>query len=542
MLFNSVEFFVFLAILYVAYLTLRHRGQNTLLLIGSYIFYGWWDVRFLFLIVVSTVVDYWCGLLIDRGTVAKRERGIASTWLILSSLAFLLIDWKVALQLASGSSSGSTESILRDGGLLIFCGSVVAVILANLVYTKFVAIEEARRRKLALLLSVVVNLGILSFFKYFNFFIENIEDVIAAFGGEPENFRLDIVLPVGISFYTFQTMSYTIDVYRRRLEATSNFFDFALFVSFFPQLVAGPIERAVNLIPQVCSPRRLSRDQTFRGLHLILYGLFKKVAIADSVARTVDQVYGSSGAVSFADVVIGTVFFAVQIYGDFSGYSDIARGTAKLLGFDLMMNFRNPYFSQNPKEFWTRWHISLSSWLRDYLYFSLGGNRGARGKTYRNLLATMLLGGLWHGAAWNFVFWGLYQGTILCIHRMAMNVVWVTKILGRVPVVAKMICFFGVTCYGWLLFRATSVGQIGDFTWTLLTDVGNLDFGASPPRAAAVFALPVLGVIELVEFRGNRPFYQSLPIPIWTGVYAVLLLGLAMGLVNEAAQFIYFVF
>ena len=236
-------------------------------------------------------------------------------------------------------------------------------------------------------------------------------------GIEGHQLHLNIVLPVGVSFYTFQSLSYTIDIYRKQFKPTDRFFDFALFVAYFPQLQAGPIERGRQLIPQLSRPRLLNIDQISRGMYLIVLGFFKKIAIADGVAPIVDQVFGSNGRVSWIDVIVGAVLFAVQIYCDFSGYTDIARGLSKMFGIDLMVNFNQPYFATNPQDFWRRWHISLSTWLRDYLYVPLGGNRGGLLFVCRNLMITMLLGGLWHGAAWNFVLWGFYQGALLCTYR-----------------------------------------------------------------------------------------------------------------------------
>ena len=291
-------------------------------------------------------------------------------------------------------------------GWYVFGGSIALYALLEIVQPAVGRLSEVRRRKLCVVVSVVANLGILGVLKYFDFFVESAEDLARVLGADPHWLRLDVILPVGISFYTFQTMSYTLDLYRRQLEPSERFLDFALYVSFFPQLVAGPIERARNLLPKISAPRSLSFDDTTRGLFLIILGFMKKVAIADGVAPAVDSVFNSGGSVSSLDVTLGTLLFAVQIYGDFSGYSDIARGTARLFGIDLMTNFRLPYFSANPQEFWSRWHISLSSWLRDYLYIPLGGNRLGASRTYRNLMTTMLLGGLWHGAAWNYVLWG----------------------------------------------------------------------------------------------------------------------------------------
>src|SRR5581483_2075169 len=283
--------------------------------------------------------------------------------------------------------------------------------------------------------------------------------------------HLNIVLPVGVSFYTFQSLSYTIDIYRRQFKPTDRFTDFALFVSYFPQLQAGPIERARQLIPQLSKARTIGLAQISAGLYLIILGFFKKVAIADGVSPVVDQIFSSSGKITWIDVVVASVLFAMQIYCDFSGYTDIARGISKLLGIELIVNFNQPYFATNPQEFWRRWHISLSTWLRDYLYVPLGGNHGSLVFVCRNLMITMLLGGLWHGAAWNFVLWGFYQGMLLCLYRLwreyrpteRVTVVtaatWTAARSLSVKVAAN-VAFFVCVCYGWLLFRAHSFTQI----------------------------------------------------------------------------------
>jgi D-alanyl-lipoteichoic acid acyltransferase DltB (MBOAT superfamily) len=281
--------------------------------------------------------------------------------------------------------------------------------------------DSDRRRKRWLMVSVFTNLGILGFFKYFGFFVESAEGLLALVGLKAHLPTLKIVLPVGISFYTFQTMAYTIDVYRRRMPAVRELSLFALYVSYFPQLVAGPIERPQTLIPQLRAPKKVDAEMLRTGLLMIFLGLVRKVGIADVVAPTVDLIYEAPESASSSALVLGTVLFAIQIYCDFSGYSYIARGVSRLLGIELMENFRHPYFATNITDFWRRWHISLSSWLRDYLYIPLGGNRGSRAFVYRNLFLTMLLGGLWHGAAWTFVVWGAIHGLALAIHKAWME-------------------------------------------------------------------------------------------------------------------------
>jgi alginate O-acetyltransferase complex protein AlgI len=362
------------------------------------------------------------------------------------------------------------------------------------------------------------------------------------------------VLPVGVSFYTFQSLSYTIDIYRRVFKPTDRFFDFALFVAYFPQLQAGPIERARQLLPQLSSPRHITLDQTSRGLYLIVLGFFKKIAIADGVSPVVDQIFATTGQVSWIDVVIGTVLFAVQIYCDFSGYTDVARGVSKLFGINLVVNFNQPYFATNPQDFWRRWHISLSSWLRDYLYVPLGGNRGNLAFVCRNLMITMILGGLWHGAAWNFVLWGFYQGLTLCIYR-----IWTEQRNQRSPAqksaqprtvernplrhLMATAGFFVVICYGWLLFRAHSLAQIVKFSSLLVTDFGNLSYGAGTPRLSALLGMSLLSAMEVAQYwKADSHFYQRFPVAFRGLLIAAMIAVTLIGMSNEPAQFIYFQF
>lgn len=473
MTFVSLVFLAFMLVLYPLYLLLPHRGQNRLLLVGSLVFYGWWDWRFLALIGFTTTLDWWVG----------------------QSLA---------------------------------------------------ATDDPRRRRALLLLSVIANLGVLGFFKYFNFFAASLQAALAPFGIHPGWTALNIILPVGISFYTFQSMSYSFDVYRRHMPACRSWADYVTFVAFFPQLVAGPIERAVDLLPRVQAPRRITRDAFTRGLFLILLGLFKKIAVSDGVAGSVDAIYNATHAVSGADVRLATWLFAAQIYCDFSGYSDIARGVAKILGFDLMTNFDQPYVAVNPSEFWRRWHISLSTWLRDYLYIPLGGNRGGEARTYRNLMATMVLGGLWHGAAWNYVLWGVYQGAILCVHRLWSSATGSARAAATAGWVRalKVAFFFQVVCYGWLLFRARSFEQIVSFTRGALLD-WKQPAHVPPPSLPALAGLALVVALEAWQAgaaRGHARFYRSWPAPVRGAVYAALVTILFMGLSNAPSQFIYFQF
>jgi len=473
MLFNSLDFLFFFALLIPAYYALGRffsfRAQNMLLLVGSYYFYAYWDYRFLGLIVLSTVVDYFVGLR------------------------------------------------LQDT-------------------------EDEPTRKRWLWVSVCVNLGMLAIFKYLGFFVDSFIDAANALGVEAHRPTLGILLPVGISFYTFQTMSYTIDIYRRKLEPTTSFADFALFVAFFPQLVAGPIERARALLPQLQSERTFHLDRFREGLHLMVWGMFKKVFVADQVAKIVDPVFTGEVSASGIDMYIVLVAFAMQIYGDFSGYTDIARGVAKVMGIDLMLNFNLPYISKHPSEFWERWHISLSSWLREYLYFSLGGNRLGVVKTYRNLMLTMLLGGLWHGAAWNFVIWGAFHGSILMIWHRIQSQIGRDYRWGRVQSAIAIVTMFQFTLLGWLFFRATSAAQIADFTTTLLTD-WRITENTGDWGMHVVFYCWFLWGIQMLQWRsGNLNWILDRNAFVQTAFYVYCVLGIAQFFGGPGAEFIYFQF
>lgn len=543
MLFNTPVFFAFLAVVYGLYRVLPHRGQNLMLLGASYVFYGWWDVRFLFLIALSTAVDYCMGLIVGRGTVHESERKNIALYLLLAALVFAGIYWP-AIQNSAWVDAGWFQWKLF---VVVGLGAAILVAVGNFVINWLESLDDARRQHAGTVISVVTNLTILGVFKYFNFFIGSAEVLASELGLNADLLRLDIVLPVGISFYTFQTLSYTIDVHRKKIKATESFGDFALFVAYFPQLVAGPIERASRLLPAISNKRTITFADTTQGLHLIALGLFKKVAIADGLAVTVDSIFGSQGAVSGLDVLIGTLAFTFQIYADFSGYSDIARGTSRLFGIQLMLNFRTPYFSTDPQDFWKRWHISLSSWLRDYLYISLGGNRGGVSKTYRNLMLTMILGGLWHGAAWNFVLWGIYQGALLCVHRIwslgYQSGKFLSGFRGQLNGFVSAMIFLPLVAYGWLLFRAESWGQIIGFTTSLLTwREGGL--GGELPRLSAIVGLPILLFHDALEFfyRNDEAFIHRRPKVLRGMLYAGFIFCIMLGLSNEGAQFIYFAF
>ena len=464
MLFNSFIFLAFFAITYGLYLVLQTRSQNRMLLVASYIFYGWWDVRFLSLLLISTAVDYFCGL------------GIQAS-------------------------------------------------------------EQRKKRQFFLTLSICSNLGILFFFKYFGFFAENLTAALAVLGISADPQFIRIVLPVGVSFYTFQTMSYTIDVYRREMQATRNFLDFALFVSFFPQLVAGPIERASLLLPQIQGHRILRYNQIRQGCWLILFGYYKKVVLADNLAVFVNDVFNAPSEAYGLVIPLATLAFAFQIYGDFSGYSDIARGISKLMGIELMQNFRRPYFAVNPSDFWRRWHISLSTWLRDYLYIPLGGNRKGPFRTYFNLSLTMLLGGLWHGAAWNFVAWGAFHGLLLIVHRIIPKS---EHERGGFKHALHIFLYFPLTLFSWMLFRVNSLHDLPTLirnTFDPFHLTGKLCL-----LTTIIYALPLLLLDVAQERAGNEFVIKTWPRYIRFAVYMTLAAIIFLCGVMQNDAFIYFQF
>ncbi len=393
MLFNSLDFAVFLPIVFILFWFVTNKNlklQNFLIVIASYTFYGWWDWRFLSLIVFSTVVDYSIGVLLSKE-------------------------------------------------------------------------ERVLKRKILLWTSIAVNLGFLGFFKYYNFFLDNFISAFSFFGMEINANSLNIILPVGISFYTFQTLSYTIDVYKRKLEPTKDIVAFSAFVSFFPQLVAGPIERATNLLPQFYKKRQFDYSKAVDGMRQILWGLFKKIVIADNCAQYANEIFNNSADYGGSTLVLGALFFTFQIYGDFSGYSDIAIGTSRLFGFNLMQNFAFPYFSRDIAEFWRRWHISLSTWFRDYLYIPLGGSRGGTSMKIRNTFIIFIVSGFWHGANWTFVIWGalnaLYFLPLMLFNTNRNNIgeIAAGRSLPQMKEFFGIITTFTMIVFSWIFFRADNI-------------------------------------------------------------------------------------
>jgi len=405
MLFNSIDFALFLPIVFVIYWFLVNKNirvQNGFIVVASYFFYACWDWRFLFLILFSTLTDYIVGLYLNR-------------------------DY------------------------------------------------SPKKRKIILAISIVVNLSFLGFFKYCNFFIENFIDVFRLFGSELNIQTLKIILPVGISFYTFQTMSYTIDIYRKRIKATSDFIAFAAFVGFFPQILSGPIERAANLLPQFCAKRTFDYQKAVDGLRQMLWGLFKKVVIADTAAIYVNQIFEQSTTLSGSTLAVGVVLFSFQIYADFSGYSDIAIGTARLFGINLRQNFSYPNFSRSVPEFWRRWHISLSSWFRDYLYIPLGGSKGNMWMKIRNVFIIFLVSGFWHGANWTFICWGglnaiyMLPSMIRKTNRKYLDVVAQEKLLPSLQDVFNIFLTFILITFSRIFFRSSDMAQAFQFVKSIFS-------------------------------------------------------------------------
>jgi D-alanyl-lipoteichoic acid acyltransferase DltB (MBOAT superfamily) len=475
MLFNTLQFFVFFAIVFTLYLRLDHRWQNRLLLFASYIFYGTWSVKFLLLLLVSTILDYICA-----------------------------------------------QQMYRS--------------------------QTLRRRKAFLCVSVCANLGLLGFFKYYNFFVGSLQDLFTRLWWGFTAPYLDIILPVGISFYTFQTMSYTIDIYRGTIKPAPDLFSFSLYVTFFPQLVAGPIERADRLLPQVLQPRTVTCERIYYGAFLIFWGLFQKVFVADNLARIVDPVFARAAPYNGVEVLVAVYAFTIQIFCDFAGYSNMARGLGHCMGFELMVNFRYPYFSSNPRELWQRWHISLSTWIRDYLFKALGGYSKGSGRAVRNLLLSFFLAGLWHGANWTFIVWGVFHGFLLVLYML------LCPVLSRVPepvnrmtaslwLGLRIIGFYHLWCLGALVFRAQSITQ----AWQMLS---GLFFHFQPEMAAIcpilydlVFYSWIIIAIQYLEFRsGDVDVMIHWPVWARTLFYFYCFYLLFMFGVQGGEQFYYFQF
>ncbi len=428
-----------------------------------------------------------------------------------------------------------------------FLGLLVGSTLVDFTVGRLLAGITSRRTRLVLLCaSLGFNLTMLGFFKYFNFFADNLHIVFASLGWRLDFVTMRVLLPVGISFYTFVTMSYVIDVYRREIPPTRDLVDFAVFVAYFPHLVAGPILRASRLLPQIDRPRHVTREQLRDGAWLIAWGFFQKIFVADNLAPLANAVFDSTAHPTGINTMLGVYAFAFQIYGDFAGYSNIARGTSKLMGIELIENFRFPYFVRTPQEFWRHWHISLSTWLRDYLYIPLGGGRGGAWKTRRNLLITMVLGGLWHGAAWTFVVWGVYHGVLLVVYRAADRVAVVRRwLLGPSPAarVLGWAVMFHLTCYGWFIFRSRSAAQLWHLTGAVFTGFAPASVDTTALLVPLLLYTTPLLVVHVCEaYYDDLLAVPRLPVGVRYSLYAATFyLTMLFGNFG-GAEFIYFQF
>lgn len=479
MLFNSFAFFVFLPIVFVIYWALRNnlKAQNLFVLASSYVFYGWWDWRFLALIFVSSIADYSLGILLDKET-------------------------------------------------------------------------QQRKRKLYLTASIIVNIGILGFFKYFNFFIDAFSSLISSFGLEPNLPSLQIILPVGISFYTFQTLSYTIDIYKRKIEPTKDVIAFFAFVSFFPQLVAGPIERAKNLIPQFLRKRTFDVYAASDGMRQILWGFFKKIVIADNAAVFVNDIFANYPDHSGGTLFIGAVLFGFQIYGDFSGYSDIAIGTARLFGFNLMQNFAFPYFSRDIAEFWRRWHISLSTWFRDYVYIPIGGSRVVRWKQFRNVLVIFIVSGFWHGANYTFLAWGTAHALMFIPllvtnnNRKHTKDIETKEFIRNPLILLKVLVTFTLVTLAWVFFRAPTITDASHYLQIVFTSLfEGYTLKANMLREPVFYGIIVMLIFEWWHRKEKFGLQiKSWPLVLRWGTYiSIAFFIFLFGKFNQT-EFIYFAF
>lgn len=482
MFFNSIDFAIFLTVVFTLYWFTAQRNlklQNFLIVASSYVFYGWWDWRFLSLILFSTLIDYSIGLKLSNE-------------------------------------------------------------------------KNDTKRKLLLWLSLSVNLGFLGFFKYYNFFLDNFITAFSFFGQPIDQQGLDIILPVGISFYTFQTLSYTIDLYKKKLKPAKDFIAFSAFVSFFPQLVAGPIERATNLLPQFYKQRKFDYTSAVDGMRQILWGLFKKIVIADNCAQFANEIFNNSADMNGSTLVLGALFFTFQIYGDFSGYSDIAIGTSRLFGFNLKQNFAFPYFSRDIAEFWRRWHMSLTTWFRDYLYIPLGGSRGGNAVKIRNTFIIFIVSGLWHGANWTFIAWGalnaIYFLPLLLTknNRVNLDLVAKGKPLPNLKELFLMLLTFSLTMFAWIFFRADSISHALNYISEIFSPT-ILSLPEFSSKNRALMTLILVSIFVLIEWQGREyqfaiaNFGLKWKRPLRYAVYILITITIFLFSDNEQ-EFIYFQF
>lgn len=485
MLFNSFEFLLFLPIVFAGYwFVFRGRSvQNLFVVAASYIFYGWWDMRFLLLIFLTTLLCFGAGRMIR----VSQSRSIRK-WI---------------------------------------CG-----------------------------LNIAANVAILCFFKYFDFFSENLLLLFSQFGYQLDWFTLDVLLPVGISFYTFQAISYPIDVYRGKIGATTDFVAFTAFISFFPQLVAGPIERSTNLLPQFLHKRTFDYSRAVDGCRQMLWGFFKKIVIADNCAMFANTIFADYANCTPAALWLGAFLFTFQIYGDFSGYSDIAIGVAKLFGVELKRNFHYPYFSRDIAEFWRRWHISLNTWFRDYVYIPLGGSRCSKAKVLRNTMIIFLLSGLWHGANWTFIIWGAFHGLLFLPlivagkNRRFMDAPAAGRIMPSVGEFLSMAVTFVLVMMGWIMFRADNVAEgfgyikacfVADASAT--TTISALLAGSQTQLILTIFSIAVLQLTDWTQRAKSfgLQICEGRPAVVRWGIY-IALIFIIIVFAGEQAQFIYFQF
>lgn len=472
MLFNSFEFAIFLPIVFLLYWFVFNKSiklQNFFLLVVGYVFYGWWDWRFLFLIAFSTLFDFTIGIQLDKTT-------------------------------------------------------------------------NDRKRKLLFIASCIVNIGFLGFFKYFNFFIKNFISAFETMGYHISTVSLKIILPVGISFYTFQSLSYTTDIYRRKMKPTTDFISFAAFISFFPQLVAGPIERAFHLLPQFHVKRNFNTQEAVNGMRQILWGLFKKIVIADTLSTYVDQIFASYDILPGSTLLLGAIYFSVQIYCDFSGYSSIAIGTARLFGFTLLQNFNYPYFSMSVAEFWRKWHISLTSWFRDYVYIPMGGSRGIVAKTMFNTLFVFTLSGFWHGANWTFIVWGLLNGLFIIPNvLMKQNKNLNTTSTTRFFRIVSIIITFSLITFTWIFFRSNSLSEAFHYIACMFSK----SLFKYPIQHGMSLTIPLITLLFSIEWlRKNevKAFLpQSFPTLFRWSLYLVMII-VCLAFFKQNQSFIYFQF
>ncbi len=527
MLFNSWVFATFFALFFPVYLLVRKniRARNVWLLLASYIFYGWWNPRFVTLLAILAAVDYLAALGVAGKPVTHYDR--------FKGAAFTITTTAISALFVGADGPYLLKITLCFVALLVIATYIIA------------ATPVEKQRRYWLYLSIFANLGVLVYFKYCNFFLDSVQTALDAIGWHIDKFTLNVILPIGLSFHVFQGISRTFDCYRGEIKPEGSLTTVATYLAFFPQLVAGPIERAAHLIPQFETELSLNLKMFTSGSMLFLWGLYQKVVVADNVAPLANYAFQHSAAIDGATALMGILAFTAQIYGDFCGYSNMARGLARCLGFDLMANFDQPYFSRTPSEFWKRWHISLSSWLRDYLYISLGGNRHGMAMMYRNLMITMLLGGLWHGAAWTFVAWGGFHGAIQVVFRM-LNIdaalarvsVWTVK--GGLMHATSWFITMILVMIGWVFFRAVDFTQAGNMLTAAATDFSGYSAATFGPLFSFVAPLAIVEIYQRIahkrEVLNMGPFLFRYTAAI-TVVMTILLLSAPPG-----QSFIYFDF